>query len=140
MTCNTAAWLCLPCLLHRVFPYFTRLHRRILLWFYLVFALLTLVIILPGSISGHGEPLSNSIWGVLLAFAGPFAGVASRGFDSSYGFPRVVPYCAAVFCVGILFQLFPLPPGSMWVRISAWCVGLLAWFSGTVISILFANS
>lgn len=137
---NPTAWFCLPCLLRRVFPYFTGLHCRIFGWFYLGFAILTLLILLPGSVSGHGEPFGTSIWGVVLAFAGPFTGIASRGFDSSYGLPSIVPYCTAVLGGGLLFQLVPLPRRSLWVRISAWCVGLFGWFAGTVLSTLAANS
>jgi hypothetical protein len=77
---SSVAWFCFPCLLRRIFPYFTGIHRRVFIWFYLVFALLSLVILLPGAISGHGEPLSTSIWGIILAFAGPFTGMVSRGF------------------------------------------------------------
>jgi hypothetical protein len=62
------------------------------------------------------------------------------GFYSSYGCSGIVPYCAAGLGAGLLFQLVPLPRGSMRVRITAWCVGLLGWFSGTVLSILVANS
>ncbi|HZR16244.1 MAG TPA: hypothetical protein VFE51_02860 [Verrucomicrobiae bacterium] len=137
---NPTVWICLPCLFRRILPYFTRLHLRLLIWFYLLFAGLTFLILLPGSISGRGEPFSTSIWGVILAFAGPFTGIASRGFDFAYGLPSIVPYCCAVLGGGLLFQLVPLPRASMWVRISAWCVGLLGWFSGTVLSIFVANS
>ena len=137
---NPTAWFCLPCLLRRFFPYFTRLHRRILRWFYLVFGSLTLLILLPGAISGHGEPWSTTIWGVIFAFAGPFTGMASRGFDSSYGTPAIVPFCCAVLGGGVLFQLVPLPRGGRWLRISTWCIGLLGWFAGTALSTLVANS
>jgi hypothetical protein len=137
---DTVAWFCLPCLLRRIFPHFTPLHRRIFIWFYLVFALLTLLILLPGSISGHGEPLSSSIWGVFLAFAGPFTGIASRRFDSAYGVPGIVPCCSVLLGAGLMLQLVPLPRGGRWVRIPAWCVGLLGWFLGTLLSTLVANS
>lgn len=137
---DPTAWTCLPCLLRRCFPYFTRLHLRLLTRFYVSFAALVFLILLPGSISGHGEPFSTRMWGVILAFAGPFTGMASRGFDSAYGLPSIVPYCCVLFGGGLLFQLIPLPRGSMRVRISTWCVGLLGWFAGTVLSTLVANS
>ena len=137
---NPSAWFCLPCLLQRTFPYFTQLHHRILMWFYLTFAALNLLILLPGSISGHGEPFGTSMWGVILAFAGPFSGMASRGFDPAHVLSSIVSYCWAVLAGGVLFQLVPLPRGSKWLRIATWCVGLLGWFAGTVLSTVAANS
>lgn len=139
---DSIARFCWRCVLRRLFPYFTGLHRRILTWFYVGFASLTLLLVLPGAISGHGEPFSTSMWGVLFAFAGPFTGMASRGFNASYGTPSLVPYCCAALAGGLLFQLIPLRLGRVerGTRLFAWCVGWLGWFAGSLLSTLVANS
>jgi len=136
------AWSCLPCVLQGVFPYFTRLHWRIWVRFYLVFAGWVLLLLLPGAITGHGEPFSTSVWGVILSFSGPFTGMISREFHSAYLFRNIVPYCGAALGLAFLFQVVPLPRGSIWFwsRITVWCFGLLVWFSGSILSTLYANS
>jgi hypothetical protein len=143
---SSVALFCLPCVLRRCFPYFTRVHRRLLFGFYLVFAGLTFLLMLPGAISGHGEPVTNAVVASLLAFSGPFTGVISRGH---YACPScrsftitLLPYCSTILGAGFLLQLMPPPVMRLAraLRISAWVLALLAWFAGTLLSVLAANS
>jgi hypothetical protein len=136
---NATAFCCLPCFLHRVrckfFPYFTVAHRKVLLWFYVAFALLTFLLLLQ-SVGEHGDGLREVVWASILSFAGPFTGPLVRG--SSYGPPGLAFFCCVFFGGGLLFQIVPLPLGRMgrWMRIGIWCIGLMGWFPGALLSIL----
>jgi len=130
--------------IERLFPYFSRLHGRIFLGFYLVFAVLAFLVLLPGSLSGHGDSLGLSVAASVAAVTGPFTGAIARGGQSCclHFSLRVLPFCAAAFTGGLLFQIVPLPVGRMEhrIRISMWCLGLLGWFAGIPISFLHALS
>jgi len=134
----SSAQFCLPCALRcirlRFFPYFTRLHRRLFLWFYVLFALLIFFLLLPDSLRAPGGHLQETVWTSILAFAGPYTGLMARGF--SYAPPRLVHYCYAAVAGGVFLQLVPLPLGRIerWVRILAWCLGLLGWFAASLFS------
>jgi hypothetical protein len=112
--------------LQRLFPYFTRLHGKIFLWFYLVFAILTLLVLLAGSLSGHGDSLGRSVAVSIGAVSGPFTEAIARGFQSCcWRFSlNAFPFSGAVFGGGHLFQLVPRPLRRMErpIRISMWCV------------------
>jgi hypothetical protein len=117
-----------------------------MLWFYAVFAVLTLGLMLPGAVSGHGEPLGSAVVASILAFSGPFTGIISRGhFDCSAccSFTKtILPYCGTILGIGFFLQLTPPPATKIGcaLRILAWVLGLLAWFAGTLLSVIAANS
>ena len=143
---SSVALFCLPCTFRRCLPHFTGLHRRVLLWFYAVFAALTFLLMLPGAVSGHGEPLGTGVAAAMLAVSGPFTGILARDhWDCSgcHSFTMLIlPYCGAALAGAFLFQFTPLPPMKFErpVRILTWVLGLLGWFAGTVLSVLVANS
>ena len=125
----------------RLFPHFERRHGRILLGFYLVSVSLSLLVLLPGSISGHGDMLGRSVAAALGAFSGPFAGAIARGFqrccwEFSLG---LFPFCGVFLGGGLLMQMIPLPAWHQrTVRLTAWCLGLTGWFACIPVSFLHA--
>jgi len=125
----------------KLFSHFERRHGWILLGFYVVSVVLSLLVLLPGSLSGRGDSLSRSIAAALGAFSGPFTGAIARGFqrccwEFSLG---LFPFCGAVLGAGLLMQIIPLP---VWhqrtVRLTAWGIGLAGWFAGIPVSFLHA--
>ena len=126
----------------KFFPHFERRHGWILLGFYLGALGLSLLVLLPGSISGHGDTLGRSLAAALGAFTGPFAGAIARGFqrccwEFSLG---LFPVCAAFLLGGLTLQIVPLPafPQQRAIRLIAWCIGLAGWFAGVPVSFLHA--
>jgi len=144
---SSVASFCLPCCIRSWFPNLTRLQRRLAIWFYAGFAALTFLIMLPGAVSGHGEPIGHAILASLFAFLGPFTGAIARGDDSaaymSFGL-RIFPFCAVAAGVAIFFQFYPLETlrvresAARTVRTVFWAFGLLSWFGGTILSVLLA--
>ena len=124
-----------------LFSHFERRHGWILLVFYVVSAVLSLLVLLPGSISGHGDTMGRSIAATLGAFSGPFTGAIARGFQRccwqfSLG---LFPFCGAFLVCGLLMQIIPLPAWHQRaVRLTAWCIGLAGWFAGIPVSFLHA--
>jgi hypothetical protein len=114
------------------------------LGFYLVFAGLTLLALLPGNLSGHGDSLDRTVAAAIGAFSGPFTGAIARGFQSCcWRFAlSLFPVCGAILGGGLLFQLVPIPFRRIErpIRISTWCVGLFGWFAGVPVSFLHALS
>ena len=94
-----------------IFRHFERRHGWIFLGFYLVSAALSLLVLLPGSLSGHGDTLGRSLAAALGAFSGPFAGAIARGFQSCcWKFSLdLFPVCAAFLGGGMVLQMVPLP-------------------------------
>jgi hypothetical protein len=123
------------------FAHFERRHGWIFLGFYLVSAALSLLVLLPGSISGHGDTLARSLTAAVGAFTGPFAGAIARGFqrccwEFSLG---LFPYCGAFLAGALILQIVPLPARHQRaVRLTAWCIGLAGWFAGIPVSFLHA--
>jgi hypothetical protein len=122
--------------------HFERLHLKIFLGFYLAFVALSLVALVPGSWSGHGDTMERSLLAAFGCFTGPFTGAIARGFQSccwqfSLG---LFPWCAAFLAGGFLTQITPLPdfPGQRGLRLSAWCLGWFGWFAGIPVSFLHA--
>ena len=115
---------------------FTRAHLRAGLAFYLVFAAITFFLLSrqrPGDWRDH--------WNVAATIgcvSGPFTGAIARGFQSccwrfSVG---LFPYCAGLLFGAAAFQFLPLPVQPRWsvLRLAVWCVGLLSWFGGGLVS------
>jgi drug/metabolite transporter (DMT)-like permease len=124
-----------------IFRHFERRHGWILLGFYLVGVALSLVVLLPGSISGHGDTFSRSLAAAFGAFSGPFTGAIARGFQRCcWEFSLALfPFCGAFLGGGLLLQIVPLPRWHQsTVRLTGWCIGLAGWFAGIPISFLHA--
>lgn len=122
----------------RISHRFTKRHLWILLGFYIAFAALSLLLLLPGSLSGHGDPLTWSLTASLGSFSGPFTGAIARGFQScclEFSL-SLCPYCGSVLGIGLLFQFVPLHSGRFehGFRLTMWSLGLLGWFGGVLIS------
>lgn len=140
------ALFCLPCVLRRIFPFITQAHWRILLGMNALFALLTFLLLLPGALSGHGAEFPRVVMATVLAFMGPFDGALSGGHwtcSSCHAITtKLAGFCGGALAVGLVAQLIPLPRLG-WTRglqLTAWIVGLLAWFVGTIFSVLAVNS
>ena len=148
---SSVASFCLPCSIRCWFPNGTHLQRRLVIWFYLGFAALTFLIMLPGAVSGHGEPIGHAILASLFAFLGPFTGAVARGGGADSGAcmsfaVRILPFCAGAVGAALFFQFYPLETLKVrervarTVRTAFWAFGLLGWFGGTILSVMMANS
>jgi hypothetical protein len=77
----------------------------------------------------------------LLAVCGPFAGAILRPFEP-YSLTIafwLLPYCAACLIWGVFFQLVWLPfrRGAQGLRMVMGVGGLVGWFAGSVLSIIY---
>ena len=87
------------------------------------------------------HPLSRT---ALASISGPFTGAIARHFQSCcWDFSlSIFPYSAALLGIGVLAQIVAMP----WkcceraMRLTAWCLGLLGWFGGIVLSFAHALS
>lgn len=121
---------------------FTRTHLRIFLGLYLLFASLTVLILIRQS---EGDQRSN--WNVAATVGvvtGPFAGAIARHLQScclSFSV-KLLPYAAAFPLAGALLQFVPLPSQRFQgvLRITAWSLGWLGWFASAVLSFAHALS
>lgn len=118
------------------FRHFTRTHLFILLGFYIVFAALTALVLNLQSESDRREaPIVSATLG---SISGPFTGAIARHYQSCcWDFSMsIFPYSAALLGIGVLAQIVAMP----WkccertMRLTAWCLGLLGWFGGIVLS------
>jgi hypothetical protein len=121
---------------------FDRVHLYIFLGFYLTFAVLAFLVLNAGSASDRRE---NQIAAATLGVvSGPFTGAIARSFQSCcWNFSlSIFPYCAAFLGVGVLSQVIPFPFHRFErpVRLTLWCIGLLGWFGGVLVSFLHALS
>ena len=121
---------------------FGRVHLYIFLGFYVVFAALSFFILNAGSESDRRE---NQITAATVgAVSGPFTGAIARHFQSCcWKFSLAIfPYCALFFGAGLLCQIIPLPFKRLehTVRLTTWCIGLLGWFGGALLSFAHALS
>lgn len=126
----------------RLFHRFGRVHLYLFLGFYLTFAGLTFLILNSGSESDRRE--RAILTATVGAVSGPFTGAIARNFQPcclKFSI-AIVPYCALLLGVGIVFQIVPLPfqrlAGA--TRLTLWCIGLLGWFGGVLVSFLHALS
>lgn len=80
----------------------------------------------------------------LGSITGPFTGAIARHFQSCcWQFSMsILPYSAALLAIGVLAQIVALPCKccERAMRLTAWCLGLLGWFAGVVISFAHALS
>jgi len=122
--------------MRRVFGNFTRTHLFIFLGFYIVFAGLTALVLNLQSESDRREaPIVSATLG---SISGPFTGAIARHYQSCcLEFSMsIFPYSAALLGIGVLAQIVAMPwkccERSM--RLVAWCLGLLGWFGGVLLS------
>ena len=128
--------------MRHIFHNFSRVHLYVFLGFYLAFAALTFFALNAGSASDRRE---NQIAAATLgAVSGPFTGAIARHFQSCcWQFSvTLFPYCALFLGVGVLAQIVPLPFQRFvhTVRLTFWCIGLLGWFGGALVSFAHALS
>jgi hypothetical protein len=128
--------------MRHLFRNFSRVHLYIFLGFYLVFAALTFFAVNAGPESSRRE--RQIVAATLGAVSGPFTGAIARHFQSCcLRFSlMLVPYCALFIVAGVLVQIVPLPlqHSERTVRLTIWCIGLLGWFGGGLVSFLHALS
>jgi hypothetical protein len=115
--------------------HFTRTHGYITLGFLLVFSGFTLFLVCQPK---NNEGLANIILTTLATVTGPMVGAVARGCQScclKFSL-SLLPWSGAFLAVGILSQIVPLPFQRLAnaVRLVVWCLGLLGWFGGGVIS------
>lgn len=115
---------------------FSRVHGYIFLGFYGGFAALTFLILNAGS---EADRRGNQIvWATLGTVSGPFTGAIARHFQSCcWQFSAMLfPYCGFLLGAGLLAQMIPFPfqRFERGVRIAMWCLGLLGWFGGALVS------
>ena len=122
--------------MRRFFRHFDRIHLYIFLGFYAASGALTLFALLANSESDR-----RWIWittATAGSISGPFTGAIVRHFQSCCWQNSVMlfPYCAAILGVGTIAQVIPLPFRRFvrGVRLTCWCVGLLGWFGGVLVS------
>jgi hypothetical protein len=128
--------------MHRLFHNFSRAHLYVFLGFYLAFAALTFFALNAGSASDRRE---NHIAAATIgAVSGPFTGAIARHFQSCcWRFSLTLfPYCALFLGAGVLSQIvsLPLKRFERTVRLTFWCIGLLGWFGGALVSFVHALS
>src|SRR5580765_3507004 len=116
--------------------YFNRKHLYLIFCFYLAFAGVTFPVLSQQSKSDWRDNWNTLA--TLGVISGPFTGAIARHFQSccsQFSF-ALFPYCAALLVGGMGFQLVPLSPKAKegFFRLVVWCVGLLAWFGGGVVS------
>lgn len=128
--------------MRRALQYFSRAHLYAFLGFYLAFAVLTFFVLNSGSVSDRRE---NAIAAATIGVvSGPFTGAIARHFQScclQFSL-SILPWCALFLGVGVLFQIVPLPfqRFARTTRMTLWCLGLLGWFGGALVSFLHALS
>ncbi|MBX7255361.1 MAG: hypothetical protein K1Y02_03275 [Candidatus Hydrogenedentes bacterium] len=85
------------------------------------------------------------LWTVTCAaITGPFAGAIARGGQScclEFSL-QILPVCGGALAMGTVAQFLRLPFGrfNKPMRLAAWSLGLLVWFSGIPVSFLHAFS
>src|SRR5436305_14302722 len=126
----------------RVLQQFNRKHLYIFLGLYLVFAGFTFFVLSQQSASDW-----RGNWNVAAtvgSVSGPFTGAIARHFQSCcWQFSvTLFPYCALFLGVGVLAQIVPLPFQRFehTVRLTFWCIGLVGWFGGALVSFAHALS
>jgi hypothetical protein len=128
--------------MRRLFQHFSRAHLYVFLGIYLAFAALTFFVLNSGSVSDRRE---NAIGAATIGVVtGPFTGAIARHFQScclQFSL-SILPWCALILGVGVLFQIVPLPfqRFARATRLALWCIGLLGWFGGALASFLHALS
>jgi hypothetical protein len=121
---------------------FRKVHLYIFFAFSAVFSALTFWTLIHQSPSDWRE--NHNFTATLLTVSGPLTGaIACPSQTDCWRFGwRIFPYCAAILLFALFCQLVRLPSQrvAMAVRIAFWVLGLLGWFGGGVLSLLFALS
>ena len=104
---------------------------------FLVFTVIAVLAVTDGATRGG----VNAVAGVSAVITGPFVGAVARGFQScclEFSL-RIAWYCVPALLLGILLQWMPSRHGKwMFLKLSAWVIGWIAWFGGGVLSYLHA--
>jgi hypothetical protein len=120
---------------------FTRTHGYIALAFLLVFGGFTLFLVCQPK---NNEGLANIVITTLAVVTGPMVGAVARDFQScclEFSL-SLLPWSGSFLAMGVLFQIVALPfqRFAKAVRLTVWCIGLLGWFGGGVVSFAHAFS
>lgn len=115
--------------------HFTRAHGYIALGFLIVFGGFTLFVV--GQPKNH-EGLTNIVITTLATVSGPMVGAVARECQSCcLRFSlSLLPWSGTFLAIGVLFQMVRLPfeRFATTLRLTLWCVGLLAWFGSGLVS------
>jgi len=121
---------------------FRKVHFYILLAFAAAFSALTFWALIHQSPSDWRD--HHNFAATLLTVFGPFTGAIARPSETSclrfaWG---LFPYCAGILSLAVIFQFIrlPLKRGAKAMQIVLWVLGLLGWFGGGVLSLMFALS
>lgn len=119
-----------------------KVHFYLLLAFVAAFSALTFWALLLQSPSDWRD--NHNLAATSLTVLGPFTGAIARPSQAScWRFAwGLFPYCAGILSLAVIFQFIRLPlrRGAKATQIVMWVLGLLGWFGGGVISLLFALS
>ena len=122
--------------------HFQLVHFYIFVGFVVTFTGLTFWGTIHQSPSDRRE--NNYMVATLLTFSGPFTGAIARPSQHTClkNSLMLFRYCAAFLATGTLLQVvvFPLRRSADCLRITGWVIGLLGWFAGAVLSLLYAGS
>jgi hypothetical protein len=121
---------------------FQKVHLYIFLAFTVVFSALTFWALIHQSPSDWRD--NHNFTATLLTISGPFTGAIARPSETSclrfaWG---LFPYCAGILSLAVFCQSVRLPfkRGAKAMQIVVWVLGLVGWFGGGVLSLLFALS
>jgi hypothetical protein len=125
-----------------LFRNFSRAHLYLFIGFYVAFAVLTFLALNAGTESDRRQ--NQIVTATIGAVSGPFTGAIARQFQSCcWKFSLAVfPYSALILGAGVICQIIPLPFRRLEraVRLTLWCIGLLGWFGGALLSFAHALS
>ncbi|MCL4180222.1 MAG: hypothetical protein KJ072_21075 [Verrucomicrobia bacterium] len=115
--------------------HFTRTHGYIALGLLLVFSGFTLFLVCQPK---NHESVANIVVTTLATVSGPMVGAVARDCQSCcLKFSLfLLPWSGAFLAAGTLIQFVPLPfqRFARALRLTVWCLGLLGWFGGGVVS------
>jgi hypothetical protein len=119
-----------------------RVHLYIFIGFVFAFSALTLWAMSHQSPNDWRD--NRNFTATLLTVSGPFTGAIARPSESSClrNSLALFPYCAAFLLAGIVCQMVPSPfrRGEQFFRLGIWVLGLMGWFAGGALSLLYALS
>ena len=121
---------------------FRRVHVYIFLAFAGAFSALTLWVLTRQSPSDWRH--NQNFAATALTILGPFTGAIARPSEPSclkFAW-RLFPYCAGILSLAAAFQFIRLPGTrvAQALQVVLWGIGLLGWFGGGVLSLMYALS
>lgn len=123
-------------------PPLRKVHLRVVVAFIAAFSALTLwVLARQGPSDWHHN---RNFTATLLTVSGPFTGAIARPTTSdclTFAW-KLFPCCGAILALAVVVQWAPLPfqRGATAIKMTFWVIGLLGWFGGGVLSLMYALS